>query len=293
MQYLNKHFLNCKAWLSFCLALVSAFPVASTACAAETAATSFPLMFDSRERLAKPDLSEVPRLRFLTSLDFPPFNFADQTGRPAGFQVDLAREICAALEIAAKCQIQAMPYEELQPALDKGEGEAIIGGVAVTPTLRDGYLFSRPFMALPARFLRNAKVKIDPPASTALAGKDVGVIRGSAHEAMLKAYFPTLKPVPFADRSALFLALRESKVDAIFGDGVQLTFWAASTDSGHCCVLYDGPFVSEQFLGEGLSIMMKPEDDVLQQAMDHALLALSRKGRLKELYLRYFPYGLY
>lgn len=261
--------------------------------AAEPAGTVFPLLFDARERLAKPDLSEVPRIRFLTTLDFPPFNFADQTGRPAGFQVDLAREICAELEIAAKCQIQAMPFEELRPALDKGEGEAIIAGIAVTPDLRDAYLFSRPFMTLPARFLRNVKLKLDPPASRALAGKAVGVIRGSAHEAMLKAYFPALKPVLFADRASLFQALRESKVDTIFGDGVQLVFWAASEEAAQCCTAFDGPFVSEQFLGEGLSIMMKPDDDIIQQAMDHALLTLSRNGRLKEIYLRYFPYGLY
>ena len=293
MKSLNKHVLNCKALLTVCLIVVPALLNMTSARAAEPAGTAFPLMFDARERLPKPDLSEMPRLRFLTSLDFPPFNFADQSGRPAGFQVDLAREICAELDIAAKCQIQTMPFEELQPALDKGEGEAIIGGVAVTPALRDDYLFSRSFMTLPARFLRNASVKMEPPASAALAGRPVGVIRGSAHEAMLKAYMPAVKPVTFADRSSLFLALRENKVDAIFGDGVQLAFWAASTDSGHCCVLFDGPFVSEQFLGEGLSIMMKPEDDVLQQAMDHALLTLSRTGRLKELYLRYFPYGLY
>ncbi|RYZ31236.1 MAG: hypothetical protein EOP49_39315 [Sphingobacteriales bacterium] len=50
---------------------------------------------------------------------------------------------------------------------------------------------------------------------------------------------------------------------------------------------------SSQYLGEGLSMMMRPEDVVLQQAMDHALLTLSRQGKLKEIYLRYFPYGLY
>lgn len=292
MKNLNKIPMICKLLLLLGLGLPGVANSDQTR-SADPAGAIFPLMFDQRERLAKPDLSEVPRLRFLTTLDFPPFNFADQTGRPAGFQVDLAREICGELEIAAKCQIQAMPYEELQGALDKGEGEAVIGGVAVTPALRDAYLFSRPFMTLPARFLRNASVKLDPPASRALTGKSVGVIRGSAHEAMLKSWFPAVKPVTFADRSSLFLALRENKVDAVFGDGVQLTFWAASPDSGHCCVLFDGPFVSERFLGEGLAIMMKPEDDVLQQAIDHALLALSRSGRLKEIYLRYFPYGLY
>jgi polar amino acid transport system substrate-binding protein len=31
----------------------------------------------------------------------------------------------------------------------------------------------------------------------------------------------------------------------------------------------------------------------LRSAFDHALAALSRSGHLQEIYLRYFPYGLY
>jgi polar amino acid transport system substrate-binding protein len=260
---------------------------------AQEPASPFPQLFDARERLAKPDLSQVSRLRFLTTLDFPPFNFADQTGRPTGFHVDLARAICEELDIAARCQIQAMPYEELQPALDRGEGDAIIAGVAVTSKLREGYLFSRPYMMLPARFLQSRKASLSGPAATALAGKSVGVVEKSAHEAMLKSWFPQARPVTYPDRPAMLKALREGAVDVVFGDGVQLSFWAASDEAAQCCAPFDGPYQSERFLGEGLAVMLPGDGDILQQAVDHALLTLSREGRLNELYLRYFPYGLY
>ena len=46
-----------------------------------------PLLFDARDRLPGADLSALTRLRFVTTVDFPPFNFMDQTGRLAGFQV--------------------------------------------------------------------------------------------------------------------------------------------------------------------------------------------------------------
>ncbi|RUW60499.1 amino acid ABC transporter, partial [Mesorhizobium sp. M4B.F.Ca.ET.049.02.1.2] len=36
-----------------------------------------PVLWDAKERLPKPDLSALPRLRFLTTTDFPPFNFLD------------------------------------------------------------------------------------------------------------------------------------------------------------------------------------------------------------------------
>lgn len=280
-------------FLSIGLALATGAEGAGQIGAADSGGVEFPLLFDARERLAKPDLGDVPRLRFLTSLDFPPFNFADATGRPAGFHVDLAREICNELDIAARCQIEAMPFPELKEALDKGEGDAIIAGMAITEPLREDYLFSRPFMVLPARLLRNAKAELKGPAAEGLSGRPLGLVAKSAHEAMARAYFPAAKPVVFPDRQTMLTALKDGKVDAVFGDGVQLAFWAASPEADRCCHLYDGPYYSTGYLGEGLAIMLRPDDDVLTQAMDHALLALSRNGRLKELYLRYFPYGLY
>lgn len=116
------------------------------AAGASAAPKELPLLFDARERIAKPDLTALARLRFLTTVDFPPFNFIDQSGKLSGFHVDLAREICRELEIEAKCQIQAVTYPELMPALEQGQGEAIIAGVAVTPELRRRFAFSRAFM---------------------------------------------------------------------------------------------------------------------------------------------------
>ena len=51
--------------------------------------------------------------------------------------------------------------------------------------------------------------------------------------------------------------------------------------------------MSDGFLGEGLAIMTVDPDNVLVPAFDQALAALSRNGRLEEIYRRYFTYGLY
>jgi len=256
-------------------------------------APNLPLLFDARERLAKPDLSSIVRLRFLTSVDFPPFNFTDQTGKLAGFHIDLAREICDELEITDKCQIQALPFADLQDALSASQGDAVIAGVAVTPALRQRFAFSRPFLMLPARFVRNLKTPGEGTAVTALAGRSVGVVADTAHEAMLKAFFPTIKAVPFETKEELLAAVKDGKIDAAFADGLQLSFWVSSPASDKCCALFDGPYISEQFLGEGMTIMLRQQDSVLTAAIDHALATLSRNGRLQEIYLRYFPNGLY
>ena len=270
-----------------------ALPGASVASAEEKSSVDLPILFDTRERIAKPDLSGIVRLRFLTTVDFPPFNFIDQTGNLAGFHVDLVREICRELALMDKCQIQAVTFPELEKALVDGNGEALVAGVAVTAELRQRFTFSRPFMRLPARFAVAKKAAPAGDTAAALDGKRVGVVAASAHEAMLKAFFPRVTAEAFADRAALQAALKDGKVDAVFADGMQLAFWANGTESADCCRLFDGPYLSEHFLGEGLTIMLRKEDAALVTAVDHALLALSRNGRLQEIYLRYFPVNLY
>ena len=86
---------------------------------------------------------------------------------------------------------------------------------------------------------------------------------------------------------------KDGKVDAAFADGLQLSFWVSSPAAERCCALFDGPYLSQQFLGEGMTIMLRQQDADLTAAINHALATLSRDGRLQEIYLRYFPYGLY
>lgn len=252
-----------------------------------------PLTFDARERLPRPDLSTIVRVRILTSVDFPPFNFADQTGRISGFNIDLAREICAELKIEAKCQIQALPFGELEKALESSTGEAVMAGMAITPDLRRRFAFSRSYLGVPARFARSLSVKIDGTTAVALSGKPVGVVKGTAHELMLKAFFPAVTATPFDSYDAMLEALKTGKVDAVFSDGLRLPFWVGGEASAKCCALFDGPYLSEKFLGEGLSVVMRKGDPLLVAAFDNALAALSRNGRLQDIYLRYFPNGLY
>jgi polar amino acid transport system substrate-binding protein len=270
--------------LTFLLALLTVAPAM-----AQTA----PNYVDPRERIATPDVSKRVRIRFLTTVDFPPFNFLDQSQRLAGFNVDLARSICEVLEVVDRCQIQALPWDELDHALLNGQGEAIIAGMAKTPDTLASYRFSRPYMELPARFVVRNDAGHNGDVARELAGKKVGVVAGSAHEAMLKAWFGGIEAVPFEDPAAAHAALVAGDVEALFGDGVQLSFWLQSGSAADCCAFYGGPYLSSHYLGEGLAIAVAPESRDLAAAFDHALSVLNRNGRFTELYLRWFPEGLY
>jgi polar amino acid transport system substrate-binding protein len=269
--------------------LIAALPLAG----GRAAEPQVPVLWDAKERLPKPDLSALPRLRFLTTTDFPPFNFLDGAGKLSGFHIDLARAICAELGIVDKCQIQALPWGELEGALEKGEGEAIIAGIAATPQSRQTYAFSRSYLQFPARFIMPKSKAFAEPIFDKLRSKRVGVLAGSAHERMLRDYFNTVQIVSFDGPEALYSDLKAGKIDAAFGDGMRFAFWLGGSDAGGCCRFAGGPYLAPEYLGTGMAIATRADNPALAAAIDYALQEISMKGTFAEFYLRYFPVSFF
>lgn len=275
----------------FLLAMVLA--ASYTFAPARAAEPEIPLFWDVKERLAKPDLSAMPRLRFLTTVDFPPFNYLDSAGRLSGFHVDLARAICTELDLQQKCQIQALPWGELEQALADRQGEAIIAGIAVSAENRERYAFSRSYLQFPARLVTPKADAISEPIHGKLEGRRIGVIAGSAHERMLRDYFPAAKVVTYTRQQWMLQDLKDRKLAGVFGDGMRLAFWLAGTESDNCCRYSGGPYLSPGHLGLGLAIAAPPGERTLVDAFDYALQQISAKGIFAELYLRHFPVSFY
>ena len=267
--------------------------VALAALPALSAEPQAPIFWDAKERLPKPDLATLPRLRFLTTTDFPPFNYLDGNGRLSGLHVDLARAICAELAIADKCEIQALPRAELEAALAAGQGEAIIAGIGVSEQTREKFAFSRSYLQFPARFMMPKGSAVGEPIYARLRGKRIGVIAKSAHERMARDYFPDIQLVPFASQEELYAALKASRVDGAFGDGMRFAFWLAGSDAAGCCRFAGGPYLGPEYLGTGLAIAVAKNDRRLAEALDYALQQIGVKGPFTELYLRYFPVSFY
>jgi polar amino acid transport system substrate-binding protein len=250
---------------------------------------STPNFWDQRQRLTKPTMAPRERIRFLTSTDYPPFNFLDARGRLGGFNVDLARAICEELEIVDRCQIEARPFAELVPLLEKGEAEAVIAGVGISPESRRRLAFTESYLRYPARFVVRKDAPLPDPQGPTLSGRKIGTVDGSAHAAMLEAFFPGAQRIGFADRGIALAALKNGAVDAVFGDGIDLSFWLESGAADGCCAFSGGPYLSDRFLGEGLAIALARKDADLARAFDYALGQVVAKGKFSELLLRYFP----
>mgnify|MGYP002402929019 CR=1 FL=1 len=276
-----------------CLSAILAFMLAASVGQPALAQSDLPSFWDGKQRLVKPDTAGLQRLRFLTTTDFFPFNFLDADGRLNGLHIDLARAICSELGMLDRCQIQALPFEELEPALERGEGEAVIAGLAITEERRRKLLFLHSYLMFPARFVARKDTQMGEPIYEAVSGKRVGVAEGTAHEAMLRDLFAEAEIVGFSEEAELTRALAEGKVDAIFGDGMRLSFWLLSDGAKGCCSFVGGAYMAPEYLGQGLAIAVEGDRPQLAHAFDYALQQIEADGTFSDLYLRYFPVGFY
>ena len=99
--------------------------------------------------------------------------------------------------------------------------------------------------------------------------------------------------VSFPSRQAALSALQEGTVDSVFADAVSMSFWLSSPASKECCLFADGAFLSEKFFGQGMTIALKKDDERLENGINYALQKINEDGTFGELYLRYFPLGLF
>lgn len=246
-----------------------------------------PGFWDPRRRPETPDLSRLSAIRFLTEIDYPPFNYAEPDGSHTGFNVDLARLICEELNV--KCTVQMRRFDTLLDALAENRGDAVIASIAVTPATRARADFTDPYYRTPARFVTRRDAKIDDVRPEALEGKKVAVVAGTAHEAYLKTLFPEVELRPYATAEASRAALKAGEVDLLFGDGITLSFWLNGTDSAGCCAFAGGPFTESRYFGEGVGIAVRRGNDTLRLALNWALFKIWERGKFADLWLRYFP----
>jgi polar amino acid transport system substrate-binding protein len=265
----------------------------SSAALPQQAGLAVPQFQDVRETMPKPDVAGLSRLRFLTTTDFRPFNFLDSQGRLTGFHVDLARAICAELGLIDRCEIQALPWAELEPALRKGDGEALLAGIAVSAETRRRLGFTRVYLRFPARFVAPRASDLAEPLAVAIEDRRIGVIAGTAHERLLRERFGALAVQTFDDQEAMLDALADGRLDAAFGDGLRLATWLGTSQGSECCKFVGGPYMAPDYLGQGMAVAVKPEDANLRAAIDWSLQRIAANGTFAELYLRYFPIGFF
>lgn len=230
-------------------------------------------------------------LRFLTTGDYPPFNYTDEDGVLTGFHVDLARAIC--LELGTQCDVATWPWEDLLPALSRNQAQGVIAGHMVSARAMVAVDFSDRYFFTPGRFVGRrggSELAITPGG---LASVRIGVAKGTTHEAYLQAFFPDSAIVSFETQELARDALTGAKVELVFDDGISLVLWINGEVSKGCCELKGGPYLEPKYFGDGIAIALQKNDPTLKADVNGALRKLRASGRFEELVLRYFPYRVF
>lgn len=251
-------------------------------------AQALPYHIDPGAREIVPNLSAVPSIRFLTTADFPPFNFRDDKGELVGFNVDLARALCT--DLAITCTVQAWPWDQAARALEDKQGDALIAGLALTPQNGTLFDFSQIYLMLPGRFVTPIAAATDF-APEGLVGKRVAVRRGSVHAEFIRRYLPAAGLVQFDSEIAALDALAKGEADAYFGDAMRASFWL--NEHVGCCEFAGEPYFRPDLFGNGLTVAVPAGADAVRQVIDYGLARLKRSGVYDELYLRWFPVSFY
>ncbi len=224
-----------------------------------------------------------------TEGNYPPFNYLDRKGLPAGFEMDIAQEACQRMN--AECTFVAAKWDELVPGLLDKKFDIVMASLEVNNERRRRLGMSRRYYLSPGAFIAAKGQPFDGP-STLLRNKKIGVQKDTTHADWLdKSFRRSAQIKRFATVADALAALTKDEVDAVFGDKVQLWLWSQKPE-GNCCEVMGQDVKDTQTLGVGVSAGIRREDIKLRDAFNKALGEMIGDGTFKKLNAKYFPFSL-
>ena len=254
---------------------------------AQAAPQAFPHYRHVDPLATPPSERVVGPITLLTDDNFAPFSFRDTKGAMVGIAVDMALQACAEVNLA--CQLKPLPFAELLPALARGEGDVIISGLRPSAALMEKTIMTRPYFFSFGRFVMRVGLPFETPDIRTLAGRRVGFVKGTSHQAFLEKYYERSALTPFKTEAELFESLRTGKLDAVFTDSMRAVFWLKGTSSRNCCVPLGEGFVDDATVTRGLSFFTRQNRELLREYLDYALDRLDENGKAARVFERYLP----
>lgn len=226
-------------------------------------------------------------IKLLTDDNFAPFSFKNAGNEMVGVSVELAQAACA--EMRVKCIIIAKPFNDLLPALERNEGDAIISGFRITKAIIAKATVTRPYFFSMGQFITRVGMPFETPDVRSLAGRRVGFVKGTSHQAFLEKYFDRAALTPFENEASLFEALRTGGLDVVFADSLHAQFWLKGSISRKCCTPLGTGFIDRTTFSRGLSFLVRRDQESLREGFDYALDRLQTNGVSAKIFTHYFP----
>ena len=212
-------------------------------------------------------------LRIGTEGYYPPFNFIDETGELKGFDIDIARALCARMEV--ECEFVVQDWDGIIPALLEKKYDAIVASMSITDERKRVVSFSDKYYSNQVRFVAAKGRGFDP---AFLSGKKIGAQRATIAASWLKDNAGAAQVLLYDTQETVFLDLAAGRLDAVFGDGLMLYEWL-QTEAGA-----EHQMVGDAYrMDEGIGIAVRKEDDELRKRLsEYDKYLVSGDARRKE-----------
>jgi polar amino acid transport system substrate-binding protein len=211
-------------------------------------------------------------VRIGTEGAYPPYNFINDAGELAGFEIDLANAICE--RAALTCTVVQNDWDSIIPNLVSGNYDVIMAGMSITDERKQVISFTQDYF---------------PPTASAYVGlsADVDVLAG-----VVSAQTATIQGGHVAETGATLLefatpeetvaAVRNGEADAVFADYDYLAPLVAASNGE---LMFVGDRVP---LGSGVGAGFRQTDTELMGKFDAAITAMKADGSLNALLADWF-----
>jgi cystine transport system substrate-binding protein len=209
---------------------------------------------------------------------YPPFNYRDDKGELAGFDVDISKAIAAKLGV--KPEFTTTEWSGILAGLQAGKYDVIVNQVAATDKRRETFDFSEPYVvSFPQLIVRaNETRKLDTPAD--LKGKKIGVGQGSNYADLAKGIEGAeVRTYPGATEYLQDLAT--GRIDAALNDSLLIPYLR---DKTHLPVKAGAPIGKP----EANAIPFRKGSPKFKQAIDKALDELKADGTYAKISNKWF-----
>lgn len=217
---------------------------------------------------------------------YAPFNYIDENGNLAGFDIDIGNALCNTMGVT--CEFVQNDWDALIPGLVDQQYDAIVASMSITPEREEVVAFTLPYYSNMLTFVGRSNQNLEASPS-GLSGQTVGVLRSTVSSDYLESTFGDAVTISLFDTQEDALSgLVTGAVDLVLGDNLPLYDWLQS-DEGQ-----DHEFVGEFIdINDRIGIAVRLEDADLMNRINGALIEIIENGTYQEINAKYFPFSIY
>ncbi|MDW4549720.1 transporter substrate-binding domain-containing protein [Defluviimonas sp. D31] len=235
-------------------------------------------------------LAGAEELKVCVEGAYPPMSMMNEKGEIVGMDIDLTNALCA--EIGASCALVKTDWDAMIPSLMEGKCDAIIASMSITPERAQIVAFTEKYLQSPNMFIGRADAGMTDTAE-GLAGKRVGVQRGTVANDFMAGEFPEVELGLYGSEEEIYLDLAAGRVDAAFVDAGTGETAFLKTEAGEGFAYFGAPHIEEKYFGKGAGIALRPGEDDLRERLNGAILTIRDNGKYAEINNKYFTTDQY